>query len=356
MYKLKQEEKGLRYKRSALLLWYAWPMRLIGLLLLPAVPALAIDSSQDIIVILAGMGLFLFSASFLMTAYLRSLPASFFLNKENAQLEICSATAVQATIPFTEIVQPLIRREQRRYVLYIERRGGSRLDLISFSSLNRARKNLEILEDALKPVASAGKLKPDMPSENDKTSLEIQRLPGSTLFSWQDRLSILATLWIVMLLGGASLILYGSVRSESHVAALIVLSVLAIFLIYAGLSLLRSFFCRPGLEINSDRIQAVYLWRYGGKIALRKSRHFSLSRLHALHCHFEPGRGVQKLLLLDQDEVRSLQEMTVQLSYLPALIKLHWKMFQIPLYGLPLTGALELEGLLRREIFVDRES
>jgi len=347
VYTLKKDENGLRFQRSTTLLWFAWPMRMIGFLLLPAALALLIDSSQDIIVILGGVGLFLFAGSFLMTAYWRSLPDAFFFNTRTTELEVQGKTGAEARIPFREIARVLVRRDRRQYVLYVERSGGSRLDLTSSHSLVRVRQYLELLEPALKsgsaPVAIATESGP-------LQWVEKQQLQGSTILSWQDRLSVMATIWIVMLLSGASLMIYGSVRAPGSMIALIVLCLLGIFLLYAAVSLIRSLLCRPGIEIASDRAGSVFLWRRSGSIALRKAATFPLAELHALHCHFEPGRGVQKILLLREEDVRDLEKITVQLSSIFQLLRLHRRIFQIPLHGLSLTGALELETLLRQQV------
>lgn len=265
-----------------------------------------------------GCGLaLLFGAGFLLEFY-RGRPVAFVFDHEERALIVEERDGRRAHLSYDSLRELRLRRQARRWIVYLSAIDGSYWDLSAFAGRRPALDFLARLRDRL-PLAAPAKARPDRvaarpdPVAGGPAYEKISNPGGDVrvVFRWRDRLTLRGSLYMMGLIAGFALaaagLLDGQIDDPLVVRGLVALPVL--IELYLVFFLLRGLGQWQVVALTADSLQ------YGrGRAAtvtgrFRATRSVPRENIARLWFSFDLQSGLQRFLLLNADAARTLNDL-----------------------------------------------
>ncbi len=278
---------------------HVWKHRLVlssAVLFLIAAPILFLAGETRTATTLLGCGIAVLGGGFFLYEFHRARPAAFVFDHAAGRLIVEERDGDRAGFGYEGFNGIRLRRQNRRWVVYLNARDGSYLDLSAPRSRRRAIDLIQRL-GTLPNVTATREPAESAPIKHVREQSEIDR----QLFLWKDSLTPRGTLYLAGLLAGIGLAAYGFAAEEFQdpLVAGFLPGFLAILLVYLLYSIARSIGQLQAIVVDARGIAWGTARERGGKFRVREIERFPREKWTGLWFSFDCQAGLHRFLLPD---------------------------------------------------------
>ena len=268
-----------------------------------------LGAAVPVIAVALGSGVALMAGGGFLVEFYRGRPVSLLFDHERRALFVEERDGTRASVSYDRLRDLRMRRQSRRWIIYLFDRDGSYIDLSVFGSRTKARDVFTQLRNRL-PLEAAP------PGATDPVAPEAEPAPpryqrgeagGGVIFWWRDRLTARGSLYVLGFLLGFALSGYGigyEFLEDPDVAgiALLCLSVIVVYVLFSIVKALRQVQLirvdRAGLATGRSSS--------GNTSAFRPNQTVSREAWTGVYYAFDLQSGLQRYLFPDSESRATL--------------------------------------------------